>query len=119
MSPRLIALLLLGAPAMAEAAQFSPEEAQRHLGESATVCGTVASARFSARSASQPTFLNLDRPYPDQPFTIVIFGRDRAKFGAPEQSLLHRRVCASGTITQYRGKAEMVVSEPAQLSPAQ
>jgi micrococcal nuclease len=116
---RLAALALLVAAPIAEAAELAPEEAGRHLGETATVCGTVASARFSSRSASQPTFLNLGRPYPDQVFTIVIFGRDRGKFGTPESSLLRKRVCASGTITQYRGRAEMVVSEPAQLAPAE
>jgi hypothetical protein len=113
----LVGLWLLAAP-LAEAAQLSPEEAGKHVGETTTVCGTVASARFSTRSARQPTFLNLGRPYPDQLFTIVIFGSDRAKFGAPETTYLRQRVCASGVITQYKGRPEMVVSEPAQLTAA-
>ena len=116
--PTLAAGIWLIAAPLAEAAQVAPEEAGRHVGETATVCGTVASARFSARSASQPTFLNLGRAYPDQPFTIVIFGRDRAKFGTPETSFLHQRVCATGIITQYKGRPEMKVSEPTQLSSA-
>ena len=33
------------------------------------------------------TFLNLDRPWPDQPFTIVIWGVDRPGFGRPETEL--------------------------------
>jgi hypothetical protein len=73
------------------------------------------SAHFSERADTQPTFLNLDRPYPDQVFTLVIFGHDRAKFGAPEKTLLRQRVCATGVIRLYRGRPEMVLDDPSQL----
>lgn len=112
------AALLLGAAAPAGAATLAAEEAANHVGETATVCGTVASARFSERSKAQPTFLNLDKPYPGQRFTIVIFGRDREKFGTPESALLHQRVCATGLIKLYDGRPEMIIEDPAQLAPA-
>ena len=107
-------LLLEAFPAAG--ATLDAAQAGSHIGETATVCGSVASAHFSRRSAAQPTLLDLDRPYPNQIFTIVIFNRDRAKFGAPEQTLLHRRVCASGAIKLYRGRPEMILEDPAQLS---
>jgi hypothetical protein len=66
------------------AAPVSPEDAASHVGENATVCGIVASAKYAASSRSQPTFLDLDAPYPNSPFAAVIFGSDRAKFGTPE-----------------------------------
>ena len=75
----------------------------------------MASAHFSARSPAAPTFLDLDKPYPAALFTIVIFGRDRAKFGAPEQTLLRQRICVTGVITRYRGRTEMILENPAQL----
>lgn len=112
----LAAGLLLGAPPAA-GATLDATQAGSHIGETATVCGSVASAHFSRRSAAQPTLLDLDRPYPNQIFTLVIFGRDRAKFGTPETALLHRRVCASGAIKLYRGRPEMILEDPAQLSP--
>lgn len=114
----LAAALLLCAAAPALAATLSAEEAARHVGESATVCGVVASGRFSQRSQAQPTFLNLDKPYPDQLFTIVIFGRDREKFGTPESALLHQRVCATGLIKLYQGRPEMILEDPVQLAKA-
>jgi hypothetical protein len=112
---RWLGAALLLAPVPALAASFTAEEAGKHVGETATVCGTVASAHFSARARSQPTLLDLDKPYPDPIFTLVIFGRDRAKFGTPEQTLLHQHVCASGPITLYRGRPEMILENPAQL----
>ena len=69
-----------------------------------TVCGTVASTNFAARSKGQPTYLNLDRPYPNQVFTVLIWGSDRPKFGAPETTLMGKKLCATGTIKAYRGK---------------
>ena len=59
-------------------------QAKDHVGETATVCGVVANATFAARTTGQPTFLNLDQPYPSHIFTALIWGSDRLKFGQPE-----------------------------------
>jgi DNA/RNA endonuclease YhcR with UshA esterase domain len=100
----------------AGAATVSPEDAAGHVGETATVCGSVASAKYAASSRSQPTFLDLDRPYPNAPFTAVIFGSDRANFGTPETTLQGKRVCVTGQIRDYHGKPEIILSDPTQLA---
>jgi DNA/RNA endonuclease YhcR with UshA esterase domain len=100
----------------AYAAPLSPEDTPKHVGETATVCGVVASAKFAAGSRAQPTFLDLDKPYPNAPFTAVIFGSDRAKFGTPETSLRGKRICVTGQIGDYRGKPEIILNEPSQLT---
>src|SRR5215470_11859544 len=86
---------------VADAASISAADASSHVGENVTICGVVASANYAARSRAQPTFLNLDRPYPNQVFTAVIWGSDRAKFGAPEASLQGKRICVTGVIQLY------------------
>src|SRR6267378_5166244 len=98
------------------AATLSPEDAPGHVGETATVCDSVASAKFAAASHAQPTFLDLDSPYPNALFTAVIFGSDRAKFGTPEKSLPGTPVCVTGVIRLYRGKPEIILSDPNQLT---
>ena len=90
-------------------------EAGQHVGENATVCGLVASARYAARSRGGPTFLNFDKPYPDQIFTIVIWREDRTKFGAPDVRYSAKRICVTGTIASYRGTPEIVAREPSQI----
>jgi hypothetical protein len=95
--------------------KIAPAEAKDHIGEMATVCGTVVSSRFAASTKGQPTFLNLDQPYPNQVFTVLIWGNDRNKFGRPEIDYQNAWVCASGKIVSYRGKAEIVVSDSSQL----
>jgi hypothetical protein len=49
------------------------------------VCGTVASTHYAPRSRGQPTFLNLGHAYPNEDFTAVIWGENRAQFGTPEE----------------------------------
>lgn len=94
------------------------DEAPAHAGEWARVCGTVASARYVAELRDRPTFLNLDRPYPDPAFTVVIRGVDRRRFGRPEKTYAGRAICATGTIELYRGRPQIVAREPSQLELA-
>jgi hypothetical protein len=94
-------------------------EAAKHVGEKATVCGVVASASYASHSKGQPTFLNLDKPYPNAIFTALIWGDDRSKFDQPEVKLRDKRICTTGTITLYRDVPEIVLREPSQLREEQ
>ena len=68
-------------------------EAKHHIGERATVCGKVVSTRYAESSRGSPTFLNLDQPYPNRVFTLLIWGDDRSKFGDPETAYRGKRIC--------------------------
>ena len=90
-------------------------EAKDHVGERATVCGVAASIHYAAQSRGRPTFINLDKTYPNQVFTILIWGEDLAKFDKPA-SWEGKRVCARGTITLYRGSPEIVARSGNQIA---
>ena len=96
------------------AATLSPEEAASHIGETATVCGVVASGEYEANVRT--TLLDLGKPNPNAIFTAVIYGDHRAKFGDPETSLQGKRICVTGQISDYQGKPEIVLTDPSQLS---
>ncbi|NOZ84020.1 MAG: DNA-binding protein [Epsilonproteobacteria bacterium] len=99
-----------------ERISISSKNAYKHIGEIQTVCGIVASTYYSSRSRGQPTFLNLDRSYPNQIFTIVIWGSDRYKFKKPPEILFKmKRVCATGRIKAYRGIPQIIVRNPSQI----
>ena len=108
-------VLLIIQPALAQK-KLTAAEAKDHVGETATVCGNVVSTRYAASTKGQPTFLNLDKPYPNQIFTIVIWGSNRSKFGRPEVEYNEKRVCATGKIAQYRGVPEIVANDPGQIT---
>ncbi len=101
-----------------DAATLTATQAEDHIGEMATVCGMVASATFAARIKGAPTFLNLDKPYPDQLFTVVIWGSDRPKFHQPEVLYRGKRLCVTGNIKMFRGRPEIIVKELSQINPA-
>jgi hypothetical protein len=94
---------------------ISAAEARNHVGERATVCGLMASTHYAARSRGNPTFINLDKAYPDQIFTLLIWGSDRLKFGDPEEMYRNKHICVTGKITDYKGVPEIVAYEPSQI----
>lgn len=111
----LIAIALLLWSAFARAQTISAAEAKNHVGEKASVCGQVASTHYAARSRGNPTFINLDKPYPNQIFTMLIWGNDRPKFGEPEETYRNKQICVTGKISDYKGVPEIIAHEPSQV----
>ena len=109
-----ILLCIFCAQVLAENSITTPE-ARNHVGQIATVCGRVESTHFANTSRGQPTFLNLDRAYPNQIFTIVIWGSDRGRFGRPENKYLDKQICVTGEIKLYRGVPEVIAEKPNQI----
>jgi hypothetical protein len=110
-------LIAFTASALAARAEtLTPDDAARHAGETATVCGVVAGAKYAAQIRGGLTFIDFGKPYPDATFTAVIFPGDRAKFGTPEQGLAGKQVCVTGKIEMFRGKPQIVLSDPKQLA---
>jgi len=108
-------VLLIIQPALAQK-KLTATEAKDHVGETATVCGNVVSTRYASTTKGQPTFLNLDKPYPNQIFTVVIWGSNRSKFGRPEAEYSEKRICVTGKIVEYRGVPEVIADAPAQIT---
>jgi hypothetical protein len=73
------------------------------------------SLHYAYKTGGHPTFLNLDRPYPHQFFTVVIWGKDRSKFGEPEKRYRNKNICVKGLISVYRGQPEIVARTPGQV----
>ena len=94
---------------------LSTSEASSYMGEQATVCGVVYGGYYAKSSKGQPTFINLDGAYPNQKFTIVIWGDNRYKFKSPERRYNNKKICATGIIESYRGIPQVVVSDKSQI----
>ncbi|MFC1784850.1 DNA-binding protein [Candidatus Neomarinimicrobiota bacterium] len=91
-------------------------EAYKYVGEIKTVCGKVESVFYSYRSNGKPTFLNIDKAYPNNEFMVVIWGNNRYKFKPnPEKKYLKKKICVTGRIKTYNGTAEIVVTNPNQI----
>jgi hypothetical protein len=104
-----IAVWLAVASAISIRAQtISASQASQHVGQHATVCGEIAGEHTASDSRGTPTFVNLDKPHPNEVFTILIWGDNRTEVGHfPEAG----SVCVTGTIADYRGKPEIVLRD--------
>lgn len=102
-------LALAAGSARAEA--IAPSQAKAHVGQTVTVEGTVSDV-FATRSGVM--FLDIGGTYPSNAFAVVIFKDDANKFPDAD-SLSGKTVDVTGSVRLYRGKAEIVLSDPAQL----
>jgi DNA/RNA endonuclease YhcR with UshA esterase domain len=107
-----VALLIWAS--IGQAQTLTASQAKAHEGENTTVCGKVASEKTAVSSRGEPTFINLDAVYPNQVFTILVWGDDRKSVG--ELPHVGSHICATGLIKDYRGVPEIVVRSSVQFS---
>lgn len=110
----LISVALSAIPFAIEGQSLSARDAKSHIGERATVCGSVAGVKTATKSRGTPTFINLDAPYPNQVFTILIWGEDRSNVEPLPRVGTH--ACVTGRIQDYRGVPEIIVKTKDQLT---
>lgn len=80
-------------------------DAGDHLGETATVCGRVASTNWVYALKGHPTWLNFGQPYPNQRFNALIWGEQRREWslnGKPDVVYLGQIVCVHGLIQRFK-----------------
>jgi len=95
--------------------EYTSSEASQHIGEEGTVCGNVVSGFYAKNSKGKPTFLNIDKSYPNQIFTVVIWGDSRSNFNYPEEQYKNKNICVSGYIDSYRNIPQISVSSVSQI----
>jgi hypothetical protein len=61
------------------------------------------------------TFLNLDKPFPDSPFAVVII-HGKSSFYGDANALKGKSVQVRGKIKNYHDKPEMLLDSPDQLT---
>ena len=85
-------------------------DAKNFYGREMIVTGQVAQVNIRPGIV----FLNMDKPYPESPFTLIIFPAATNKFGNL-RSLRGATIEATGTITNYHNRAEIVLEKAKQL----
>ena len=90
--------------------EYDYTEAPDHIGERATVRGTVLKT-FTAKSGV--SFFDFCQGFDACPFSAVVFASDLDKFG--DLAKYERAVKLTGVIKSYQGSAEMVLNGPEQI----
>ncbi len=83
-----------------------------HVGEYTSVRGVLIEA-YTSKSGT--VFLDFCKEYKSCPFTAVIFADDAKKFGDLSR-YNGNTITLTGKISLYQGKAEIVLSDPSQIS---
>ena len=93
------------------------QSARKAIGTYATIKGRVAGAKYASWSNGSPTFVDLGVAYPSsRRFTIVIWGENRARFGAPETKYWNHVLCVKGLVTTYNGIPQIEAMSPGQIA---
>jgi hypothetical protein len=91
--------------------KIGPAEATNYYDQVMIVTGRVAQVTIRPNA----NFLNLDKPYPNSPFTIVIFPQQRELFG-DLNVFRGKSIEIKGRIRSYRDKPEIVLDNTNQLT---
>src|SRR5437868_10635492 len=96
-------------------AQVSPKFAKDYVGKMATVCGRITGTHITK---SGKILINFGGEYPNELFTAVIMEDDTAKFTDynPAEFPDNKKICLRGRIVDYKGKPEIIVKNPSQVS---
>jgi hypothetical protein len=90
---------------------YSDQEAAAHVGEVATIVGTVVTVH---RSRAGNTYLNFGADYPRQTFSGVVINPDDPRLQGLDR-LAGMRIAVKGRIRRHRGQAEIVIEGPEQI----
>lgn len=90
--------------------QIDARSAASYIGQNVTACGAVAQyTRFK-----KGVYLNLDKPYPKQSLTVVIWDdmltAVESKFGKLD-SLMGVELCANGQVNEYKRQPRIEISD--------
>jgi len=92
-------------------------EASKKVGETVLMKGKVVSINKMSSKADRPLiYINLDYAYPKNPITIMVVGKNVAKFSLDERIYLNKEVLIEGTVIKNKSyKPTIFLNEQNQL----
>jgi TonB family protein len=118
LSTRRIALVIVtlatGVPEAQDRPRPIEEEAKRHVGNIATLCGTVVA--YQCQRPERTSLLALEKSFSASGVSVAIAREDRSKFGTLfEQRHVFLKVCATGPVEKRKNRYVISIKEPGQL----
>ncbi|CAN5453710.1 hypothetical protein BH11BAC1_BH11BAC1_29390 [soil metagenome] len=108
-------ILILSAFVITCTGQVSPKFAKDYVGKLATVCGRITGTHVTK---SGKVLINFGGEYPNELFTAIIMEDDTAKFTDynPAEFPDNKKICVRGRIVDYKGKPEIIINNPSQIT---
>lgn len=93
---------------------ITAKDAAKHIKEKVVVTDQVYGGKFLSNAGI--TLIDVGGAHPNEALTLLIKGDDRKKFkDAPEEALKGKKVIITGEVIDYKGKPEIVITDPAQI----
>lgn len=92
-------------------------EASKLIGEEVTIKAKVASVFYAKSSSGSPTFLNLDKNFPENPLAIVIFEKELKKLKINAQLYKGKTIVVTGKVSLYKeeNKPSIIIDSKDQI----
>jgi len=91
---------------------ITAEEASQLIGEQVTIRAKVASVFYAKSSSGSPTFLNLDKNFPDNPIAVVIFENELKKLKINAQLYKGKTIIVTGKVGLYKDEEKPNKNKP-------
>jgi hypothetical protein len=113
---KLAFILFIGFASVKTFAQttIDAKDAAKHVGESVIINDKIYGGKFLAGPGL--TLLDVGGSHPNEALVLLIKGDDRKKFASgPEDMFKGKAVTVTGTIVDYKGKPEIIITEATQI----
>lgn len=101
---------------------ISAEIAATKIGEEVIIKAKVVTVFYAKNSTGKPTFLNLVKPFPDNPIAIIIFENELEKLNINAADYVGKTILVKGIVQYYRdeekpykNKASITIYDKKQL----
>lgn len=91
---------------------LSPEAAAERIGEEVMVKGKIVTTFYAEFSKGKPTFLNLEKPFPNNPIVIIIFEEQLEQLHINAKDYRDKMVLVKGIVKQYKDEAKPYKYKP-------
>lgn len=96
--------------------QLNEIDLQKYLNKEVQYCDQVFGT-FVTKGEKQVILLNLGAEYPNHMLVVAIFQDNWKNFDyKPEEFLKNKTICVKGKLVLYKGKPEIIVKYPKQIS---
>lgn len=111
----IIILFFLVSPRFFAQEIISTDEVKDYIGQEVTVEGTIDQVVSLNDVRGQPTYFNMGGQFPNHKFTLLLWESDKHKFTKDGNYYEGKVIKVIGLIETYRGKPQMVISDPGQI----
>ena len=92
--------------------KISAADAEKYIGKKEIVCTRV----YGVKELPNINFINVGANFPNNPLTIVVFPGDMRNFKDGLEIYDNKNICVTGTIKEYKGKPEIIITKPQDIS---